>query len=352
MNTKFRLLPDSASNFAGDVDKLTLFLTVVSVIITLVVCGLIAFFAIKYRRRHVDDMPPREEPGRWTEILWSAVLFVLLMVMFFWGAEIYMRMKRPAPNATEINVTAKRWMWKIQHPSGQREINELHIPVGQPVKLTMISEDVIHSFSVPAFRIKQDVIPGSYSTQWFTPTKVGEYHLFCQEYCGTLHSDMIGRVVVMEEKDYQAWLAGVSVNVTPVEEGAKLFATYGCLTCHGQNAPSLAGLFGRQQKLDDGSTVLADEEYLRESIINPAAKVVAGYGRLMPSFRAQLSDEQVSALVSYIKTLGAAKSDEPGQANSAAPATQPVNGVPPNSVPNLPPAAQPPGVWPQPSGEN
>ena len=230
------------------------------------------YFGLRYRRRRDDEVPPPQAHNNWIEIALSAGLFVLFMAMFAWGTVEYFDMRRPPAGALAIDVVGKQWMWKLQHPGGQREINELHVPVNRPVRLTMTSLDVIHSFGVPAFRIKQDVMPGTYTTQWFTATKPGVYDLNCQEYCGTDHSAMRGRIVVMESKDYDAWLAGTPADPEPAVAGARLIATYGCMQCHGQNAPTFAGLYGRVQRLDDGSTVLADENYLRESILNPSAK--------------------------------------------------------------------------------
>ena len=204
----------------------------------------------------------------------------------------------------------------------------------------------------PAFRIKQDVLPGSFTTQWFTATKPGEYHLFCQEYCGTDHSKMGGRVVVMEEKDYQAWLAGVASDEPPAISGARLFATYGCNQCHGQNAPTLAGLYNSKVQLDDGTTVIADEEYLRTSITNPAAQIVAGYGRLMPSYRGQLNEQQLNDLIAYMRSLASAQGT-PGSARTdvAAPASRPSNDVTTKDIPNIPPSRQPPSPRTAPPGE-
>jgi cytochrome c oxidase subunit 2 len=300
----FQFLPERASSVAGRVDALFWFLCAVSAAMTLLILVLIVLFALRYRRRTEDEVPPETQSHPMLEVGWSAATFVVMLVMFFWGATLYVDIKRPAQAGTEINVIGKQWMWKVQHPGGQREINELHVPVNRPIKLIMASQDVIHSFEIPAFRIKQDVVPGSYSTQWFTATRVGEYHLFCQEYCGTLQSGMVGRVVVMDGPEFDAWLAGTAPAEDPVASGAKLFTTYGCAQCHGQTAPTLAGLFGRTVELEGGAKVVADEDYLRESILDPTAKVVAGYPRLMPSFRGQLGEEQVSDLVSYVKALG------------------------------------------------
>jgi cytochrome c oxidase subunit 2 len=340
----FHLLPESASNISGRVDALFWFLFAVSCFITLLVLTLIVWFGIRYRRRTEDEVPPATAQHRTLEIGWTTATFAVMLVMFFWGTNLYIDMKRPVTGAIEIHVVGKQWMWKIQHPGGQREIDELHVPVGRPVKLVMTSQDVIHSFGIPAFRIKQDVLPDAYSTEWFTATKPGRYHLFCQEYCGTLHSGMIGWVIAMEPREYDAWLAGTTSGETPVVSGATLFRTYGCSQCHGQVAPTLAGLFGRKVRLQDGRTVTADENYIRESILNPPAQIVQGYGAVMPSYRGQLSAEQVNDLVAYIKSLGAARADEGAGPNAAAPATRPVNGESPNAVPNVPPARQPPTV--------
>jgi cytochrome c oxidase subunit II len=343
---QFRLLPDSASSISHVVDWLTIVWTILSSAMTLLVLVLVVYFAIRYRRRTENEIPPETRSHIWLEVGWSSALFVLFMFMFAWGARAYVEMKRPPQHAMEINVVGKQWMWKIQHPGGQREIDELHVPVNRAIRLVMTSEDVIHCFGLPAFRIKQDVLPGSFSTEWFTATKTGEYHLFCQEYCGTLHSQMVGRVVVMEPEQYEAWLAGTLASETPAAAGAKLFTSYGCAQCHGQTAPTLAGLFGRRVQLENGATTIADENYIRESILNPPAKVVAGYPRLMPSYRGQLSDEQVNQLVAYVKTLESSWSEHPAtqRTDVAAPVTQPANGIAPEQLPNMPPARQPPNV--------
>jgi cytochrome c oxidase subunit 2 len=337
----FCLFPDSASNLAPRVDALTHFLLLASGFVTLLVLVLIVTFAIKYRRRSEDEVPPATISRVRLEIFWSVVPLCVFMVMFYWGASLYVDMRRPADHALEIHVTGKQWMWKLQHPGGQREIDELHVPIGRPVRLIMISQDVIHSFFIPEFRIKQDVLPGSYTTQWFTATKPGVYHLFCAEYCGTMHSGMVGRVVAMEPAAYEAWLAGVTPDEPPPASGARLFTALGCVQCHGQNGPTLAGLYNSSVKLADGSTVVADENYLRESILNPPAKIVAGFAPLMPSYRGQLTDEQVDQLVQYIKSLGAAASPSGGARDpidAAMPATRPINAHPPDRLPNQPPA--------------
>jgi cytochrome c oxidase subunit 2 len=230
------------------------------------------------------------------------------MVIFAWGASLFFTISRPPAGALEIQVVGKQWMWKFQHPDGQREINELHVPVGRPVKLTMASEDVIHSFFVPAFRVKMDVVPGRTTTTWFEATKPGVYHLFCAEYCGTKHSGMIGRVVVLEPVQYQQWLSGGAIGEPPALAGEKLFRNLGCNACHrpgpGGLGPSLEGLFGTSRELQTGDTVMADEDYLRESILNPNARIVAGYQPIMPPFQGRITEEGLLQLIAYIKSLG------------------------------------------------
>jgi cytochrome c oxidase subunit 2 len=217
-----------------------------------------------------------------------------------------MRNSRIPDGALDIYVVGRQWMWKIQHTEGRREINELHVPVGQPIKLTLASQDVIHSFYIPAFRVKADVVPGRYTSMWFEATKAGEYHLFCAEYCGTQHSGMIGRVVAMEPKDFESWLGG-GTGESPVEAGETLFTRFDCVNCHQtgarQRAPQLAGLYGRNVLLQDGSRVRFDEVYIRESIITPNAKIVAGYQPLMPTYRGQISEEQILQIIAYIRSL-------------------------------------------------
>jgi len=304
---KLPLFPDSASNFAPDVDHLLFYLVGVSVFFTVLIFGAIFYFAIRYRRRSDNELPKPIHASLVLEIAWSVIPFGLTMVMFAWGANIFFKESRPPKDAMQIYVVAKQWMWKLQHMEGQREINELHIPVGRPVKLTMTSEDAIHSFFVPAFRTKQDVVPGRYSTTWFTATKPGKYHLFCAEYCGTKHSGMTGWIYAMEPQDYQAWLSGGRSFGSLAENGEKLFQDLACGNCHKADGsgrcPSLVGLFGRSVQLADGRYVTADEAYLRESILQPNAKIVAGYQPLMPTFQGQVTEEGVLELIEYIKSL-------------------------------------------------
>ena len=267
----------------------------------------IVVFAVKYRRRAEDERPEPIEGNLWLEVVWSVIPFGLTMVMFVWGAIIFFDIYNPPDDALEISIVGRQWMWKAQHPTGQSEINELHVPVGQPVKLMMTSEDVIHDFFLPAFRVKQDVLPGRYTSVWFEATKAGVYHLFCAEYCGTQHSGMIGRVVVLEPVEFEKWLSGGATGMSMVDLGASLFQRLGCHTCHragGTNqGPSLAGLFGKTVKLQGGNTVSADEDYIRESILDPRAKIVAGYQPIMPTFKGLVSEEGMLQLIAYIKSL-------------------------------------------------
>jgi len=247
-----------------------------------------------------------------------------MLTFFIWGAVIFFQERTPPADATEVYVVAKQWMWKIEHMEGQREINELHVPTGQNVKLIMTSQDVIHSFFIPAFRIKQDVLPGRYTTLWFKATVPGRYHLFCAEYCGTNHSGMGGDIVVMEPQDYAQWMAG-GASAPLQETGKQLFAALGCATCHRFDVqgrgPNLTGLYNTDVVLEDGRTVKADENYVRESILNPTAKIVKGFKPVMPAFQGIVSDEQLNALVAYVKSLAQPPPGTAGLQNQ--PATSP-----------------------------
>jgi cytochrome c oxidase subunit II len=312
MNPSFLIqlpfFPEQASNFAFEMDLFYLFLVAVTVFFTAVVAVAGLYFLIKYRRRSRGEVPEQIEGNLKLEIMWTVIPFLIAMVIFAWGAKLYYQAYTPPKDALEIFITGKQWMWRAQHPDGQREINELHVPLGRRVKLTMTSEDVIHAYFIPAFRTKTDVVPGRYTTSWFTPTKAGTYHLFCAEYCGTQHSGMIGKVVVMEYSDYQNWLRGVPKDKTPAEAGAQLFTSNACNNCHLDNntgrGPSLQELYGKDVKLVDGSTVKVDDAYLRESILNPGAKVVAAYTNDMPTFQGLLTEEQVAMIIQYIKSVG------------------------------------------------
>lgn len=306
MQPKIHLLPEQASSLAGQVDSLYLWLVGISVFFSLLIAALILVFAVRYRRRAPREVGSRFDSSLLLEVTWSVIPLLIVLGTFFWGAKLYFGMFRPPADAVEYFVTGKQWMWKIQHPTGQREINQLHVPIGVPIKLTMTSEDVIHSFFVPAFRVKADVLPGRYTTLWFKATEKGTYHLFCAEYCGAEHSKMIGQVIVMDREEYQAWLAGGATGVSMAAAGEQLFTQLACSTCHKADAtgrgPVLVGVFGSQVRLASGRTLVADENYLRESILNPMAKVVYGYQPVMPTYQGQLSEEGLLQLISYLKT--------------------------------------------------
>ena len=303
----FPLFPEEASTLAAKVDLLYLFLVGVTLLFSLGIAVVLVAFAIKYRRRSDADRPAEIHGSLLLELAWSVVPFFIVVAMFVWGATLFFSMNRPPDNAIEIQVVGKRWMWKLQHMTGQREINELHVPAGRPVRLTLTSEDVIHSFFVPAFRMKKDAVPGRYNVAWFQATKPGRYHLFCAEYCGTQHSRMIGWIVVMEPADFQTWLQGGPAPTSPVEAGQKLFSELNCVTCHRPDSqgrgPVLDGVAGGTVKLANGETATADEAYLRESILVPAAKITEGYQPIMPTYQGQVSEEAVLQLIAYIQSL-------------------------------------------------
>jgi cytochrome c oxidase subunit 2 len=307
------LFPEQASSVAERVDALFLFLMLVSTFFAMLIFVLIFYFAIKYRYRSTTEQPTSKHGDLRLELLWTLIPLGLVMIMFFWGARLFVTLLHPPANALEVYAVGKQWMWKFQHPSGQREINELHVPLGQPVKLTMASEDVIHSFFVPAFRVKMDVVPGRYTTTWFEATQTGSFHLFCAEYCGTTHAGMIGRVVVLTPAEYEQWLSGGVSGESLEMAGERLFQQLGCHTCHrsdtGARGPALEGVFGRQERLQSGETITVDESYVRESILQPNAKIVAGYQPLMPTFQGQISEEGLLQIIAYIRSLGRSPED-------------------------------------------
>ncbi|HWZ82991.1 MAG TPA: cytochrome c oxidase subunit II [Terriglobales bacterium] len=325
MSKYFPLWPDRASTIAGQVDGLYIYLVLVSAVMTLLIFIAVAVLAVKYRRRP-GVLPTPIEGSPILETAWSVIPFGVMLTFFIWGAVIFFKERTPPTNSTEVYVVAKQWMWKIEHMEGQREINELHVPVGENVKLIMTSQDVIHSFYIPAFRLKQDVIPGRYTTLWFKATEAGVYHLFCAEYCGTSHSGMIGNIVVMEPQDYTQWMAG-GPSVPLPEAGKQLFTSLGCSTCHRFDiqgrGPNLQGAFGKPVLLEDGRTVMVDDNYVRESILNPNAKIVKGFTPVMPTFQGLVSDEQLNALVAYVKSLGQPAAGGAQNQAAAAPAGQP-----------------------------
>jgi cytochrome c oxidase subunit II len=321
------LFPVEASTMAGKVDALYFFLVAVSAFFVVLIAALVIAFSIRYRRRTPAEVGARVVPSMALEIAWTIIPLGLGLVMFGWGAQVYFNQARPPAETLDVYVVGKQWMWKFQHLDGQREINELHVPVGRAVRLTGTSEDVIHSFFVPAFRLKADMIPGRYTTLWFNATKTGRYHLFCAEYCGTKHSGMTGSIVVMEPGEYQAWLAGSASEAPLASQGQKAFQDLACATCHradGQGrGPALEGLYGARVSLATGETAVADDAYLRESILSPAVKVVAGFQPVMPTFQGLLSEEQMLALIEYIKSQKARPSGQTGAPPSEAPAAGP-----------------------------
>src|ERR1700733_5149872 len=307
------LWPERASSMAGQVDAIYIFLLVVCGMVALLVFTCLLYFAARYRSR--AGVPAEQIDGSTPlELTWSIIPLCVFMVFFAWGALVFFKQRTPPRDATEVYVVAKQWMWKLEHAEGQREINELHVPVGRDVKLIMTSKDVIHSFFVPAFRMKQDVLPGRYTVAWFRATKAGTYHLFCTQYCGTQHSGMIGSIIVQEPAQYEAWMSGGTTGPLSAT-GEKIFAELGCVTCHRTDSqgrgPNLQGVFGKPVLLQDGRTVVADENYIRESILDPGAKVVNGFKPVMPTFQGLVSEEQLNALVAYVKSMA-----QPGQAGA------------------------------------
>jgi cytochrome c oxidase subunit 2 len=304
----FPIFPPQGSAFAHQVDHLYFALIAFSAAMILLVVLPIIYFLFKYRRgKRANRREPRL-PETVIEITWITIPLLLMVGLYAWGADLYFHEQRPPPNALEINVIGKQWMWKTQHPEGNREINELHVPLGRTIRLNLASQDVIHSFFLPAFRIKKDVIPGYYTTEWFQATKLGTFHIFCAEYCGTHHSGMIGNIIVMEPAEYERWLASGRPTTSLVQAGEKRFRELGCSGCHMGNSvvrsPPLEGVFGKPVPLQTGGTVTADEGYIRDSILLPNSQIVAGYQPVMPSFQGHVTEEEVLELVAYIKSLG------------------------------------------------
>ncbi len=307
MNDKFSLFPDQASTIAGPVDYLAWFILGLCVFFSTLTAILLIYFAIRYRRRSEDYVPASVHGSRRMEVGWMTSMFLLTLVMFGWSLYLYIGMQRPPDDAMEVYVVGKQWMWKVQHPDGQREINELHVPLGKPVKLTMASEDVIHDFYIPAFRVKQDVVPGRSTYLWFEANKEGTYHLFCGEYCGTNHSRMVGWVHVMKQGDYDHWLSA-NADLSMAQRGRQLFLKHQCIACHTgdahRRAPDLEELFRTTVQLSNGPDWPADASYIAESIRLPKAKIVAGYQPIMPTFGPDVMDEQeLQQLVEFIKNL-------------------------------------------------
>lgn len=311
---KFRLFPLEGASSAHQVDWLYFGLIAMLVFFCLLVFVPLIVFCIRYRRGAEVNRERPPEGNNLLETGWTILPLVIGLGFFVWGATLYYHIERPPRDALQVQVVAKQWMWKLQHAEGKKEIDELHIPLGRDIELTMASQDVIHSFFVPAFRIKQDVVPGRYTTEWFHPTRLGEYHLFCAEYCGTNHSKMIGRVVVMEPADYQRWLTTGQTGESIVLEGRRLFHEKGCSGCHVNSsvvhAPPLEGIYGKQVPLNSGEIVTADDQYIRDSILLPGKQISAGYANLMPSFSGHISEEEIMDIIAYLKSLGNQKAEE------------------------------------------
>jgi cytochrome c oxidase subunit 2 len=312
-----QLRPDAASSIAEGVDHLYFALTFITLFFTIGIFSTIFFFMVKYRRRTDDETPGETEENLPLELAWTIIPTLICVGLFLWASSLYFENSRPPSASTEIFVIGKQWMWHIQHPEGVREINELHVPVGVPVQLTMTSEDVIHDFYIPAFRVKKDVIPGRYSTLWFQATKVGTYHLFCAQYCGADHAEMLGWVYVMSPADYEAWLSSGTPSQTMVQTGEKTFNKLGCSSCHVADGtgrgPSLVGAYSKEEELKSGEKRLVDEAFIRQAIINPNSVVLKNYPPIMPTFRGQVNEEQVLQLIAYVKSLASEERNSNGK---------------------------------------
>ena len=302
----FPLFPPEASQLAPEADALFFFLVLISLVGLTIVVLLVVGFGILYHKNR-SPKAVQIEGSTLLETTWTIIPLGLFLIVFVWGALIYFRVYTPPANAMNVYVIGKQWMWKVEHPGGQHEIDALHVPTGVPIQLTLISQDVFHSFSIPAFRVKREVIPGRYTTVWFQATRVGKYHLFCTQYCGTNHSQMTGWVYVMTPEDYRKWLAGSTSGQSLAQDGERLFASLSCNACHNTRpdarGPNLVGVYGTELTLQNGETVTADDAYLRQAILDPAQHVTQGYTPIMPTYQGQISEDGVIALVQYIKNL-------------------------------------------------
>jgi cytochrome c oxidase subunit 2 len=300
------LFPAEASGISPYVDALYFFLVAMTIFGTTFVAILLLVFSVRYRREK-NPVATQIEGSTLLEATWTIIPLAIFLVTFVWGALLYFRIYDPPVNSMNIYIVGKQWMWKAEHPGGQHEINALHVPTGKPIQLTMISQDVFHSFSIPDFRIKREVIPGRYSTVWFEATQVGTYHLFCTQYCGTQHSGMVGEVTVMTPGDYKKWLEQSNSGQSLAQNGERLFASMGCNSCHNGTAaargPSLAGVYGSKLTLTDGRQILVDDAYLRNAILNPSEHVTAGFAPIMPTYQGQISEDGLIDLVEFIKNM-------------------------------------------------
>lgn len=306
MNDGFDTLVHSASTLGQEVDVLFLALLAITGIVAIGVGAVMVVFTIRYRRGSAANRSNPPARVRWIEITWTATPFVIFFAIFLWSSAVFSRFHQPPAQALQVHVLAKQWMWKLEHENGRREIDELHVPLGQPVELIMTTQDVIHSFFVPAFRVKQDLVPGRYTAAWFTATRLGRFDLFCAEYCGTNHSTMHGAIIVMRPAEFAQWLAAGAEQPGLASRGFELYRRLGCSGCHepgsSVHVPDLNGLFGRPVHLSDGSTVTADETYLRDSILEPRKQVVAGFEPIMPSFQGQLDEDDLIALIAFLQS--------------------------------------------------
>ena len=302
------LQPPAASSIADGVDQLYLVLTGITLFFTVLIFSIIFYFMVKYRRRSPGEIPAPTHTNMVLELSWTIIPSLICVVLFVWSARLYVRNARPPAASTEMFVIGKQWMWHIQHPEGPREINELHVPVGVPIKVTMTSQDVIHDFYIPAFRVKKDALPGRYTSLWFQANQTGTYHLFCAQYCGTNHSEMIGWVYVMTSTEDAAWLAAGEKTESMAQQGEHLFTQLGCTSCHVAEgtgrAPSLVGLYGKPEKLASGETRVVDENLIRDAIVQPNSVHLPNYQAIMPTFKGQVTDDQVLQLIAYVKSLG------------------------------------------------
>lgn len=308
-------IPEVASTLASKVDGVLLVITLMSLVFFVLITILLVYFAIKYRRRSEDEETPYITGSEPLEIIWTVIPSVLLILLFIYGFVVFKEMKTPPKDAQEITVMGKQWLWTFEYYNGRKTLNELYVQENRPVRLVMMADDVLHSFFVPGFRVKQDILPGRYTQLWFTPTKVGTFDIFCAEYCGTGHSAMLGKVIVLSPEAYDIWEKGVEVDeggavasLPPAEMGEKIYKEKGCNACHSIDGsvlvgPSFKGMIGRTQEMEDGSTVTVDENYIRESILEPQAHIVKGFQPVMPSFKGILSDKDITALIAYFKTL-------------------------------------------------
>jgi len=321
MNNAFNMT-GAASQTAGQIDNVFIFILSIGIFFFLVTQGALIYFVIRYKKRKGD--PDRETPyiteSRTLERIWIIVPSILVLAIFYYGYVVFMKVKTPIQGASEVNVVASQWLWKFRYPDGRVVVNELRVPLGKPVQLTMTSTDVIHSFYVPDYRVNQDILPGRYTYLWFTPDKTGEFVVFCNQYCGVGHSEMLAKIIVMPQADYDRWLTGApAAGGAPLAgRGEQLVKNSGCLACHSTDGtlkvgPTLKGLYGSSVALADGSAVLADDNYMKESLYEPGAKVVKGFPNVMPTFKGVLTDDDVTAVIAYIKTLGPAGHMEPDE---------------------------------------